>query len=205
MTDRDLVESARNGDAVATRLLYDRHAARVYAVTRRLIGDEALAEDCAQETWMRALRALDSFRGGSAFSTWLHRIAINTALAVRRSARTRSEREVPLDETNPTATPGRSPLLSIRLERAMGRLPDRMRQILVLHDVEGFTHQQIGALLGIEAGTSKSQLFRARAKMRQQLAPRRAAALEASPNLALLFQVGSGALGDADLVQDVVS
>src|SRR6185503_21037519 len=99
--------------------LYERHAARVYAVTRRLINDDALAEDCAQETRMRALRALDGFRGGAAFSTWLHRIAINTALAVRRSARTRSEREVPLEEYQPTAARGRSSLLSIRLERAM--------------------------------------------------------------------------------------
>jgi RNA polymerase sigma-70 factor (ECF subfamily) len=176
MTEQDLIDSARQGDPAAMRLLYDRHASRVYAVTRRLISDEALAEDCAQETWMRALRALDSFRGGAAFSTWLHRIAINTALAVRRTARRRNDREVPLEASHAPPTHGRSPLLGIQLERAMRTLPDRMRQILVLHDIEGFTHEQIGAMLGIESGTSKSQLFRARSKMRDKLRPRRAGA-----------------------------
>src|SRR5688572_22871584 len=110
MTDRELIDSARLGDPAAMRLLYDRHASRVYAVTRRLIGDEALAEDCAQETWMRALRALDTFRGGSAFSTWLHRIAINTALAVRRAARRRNDREVPLEASHAPHSRGGSPL-----------------------------------------------------------------------------------------------
>jgi RNA polymerase sigma-70 factor (ECF subfamily) len=176
MTDRELIDSVRQGDPAAMRLLYDKHASRVYAVTRRLINDEALAEDCAQETWMRALRALDTFRGTSAFSTWLHRIAINTALAVRRSARRRDEREIPLEGTQTPPFQVGSPLLGIQLERAMRTLPDRMRQILVLHDIEGFTHQQIGEMLGIESGTSKSQLFRARSKMREQLRPRRATA-----------------------------
>jgi RNA polymerase sigma-70 factor (ECF subfamily) len=189
MSDHELIESARGGDAAAMRLLYDRHASRVYAVTRRLINDDALAEDCAQETWMRALRALDTFRGGSAFSTWLHRIAINTALAVRRTTRKRTEREASLEDSSLPIAQERSPLLRVRLEHALGSLPDRMRQILVLHDIEGFTHQQIGEMLGIEAGTSKSQLFRARAKMREKLRPHRGMAVE---ELALVSGYGSG-------------
>jgi RNA polymerase sigma-70 factor (ECF subfamily) len=203
MTDRELIDSARQGDPAAMRLLYDRHASRVYAVTRRLINDEALAEDCAQETWMRALRALDSFRGGSAFSTWLHRIAINTALAVRRTARRRDEREVPLDGTQPPPFQVGSPLLGIQLERAMRTLPDRMRQILVLHDIEGFTHQQIGELLGIESGTSKSQLFRARSKMRQQLQPRRTAAALRSHEFTAQMLSSVGALQEVEAAYPV--
>jgi RNA polymerase sigma-70 factor (ECF subfamily) len=192
MSDQELVDSARTGEAAALRRLYDRHAPRVYAVTRRLISDEALAEDCAQETWMRALRALDTFRGGAAFSTWLHRIAINTALAVRRNARKRTECEASLEDAYLPAVPGRTPLLRVRLEHALRALPDRMRQVLVLHDVEGFTHQQIGEMLGIEAGTSKSQLFRARSKMRERLKLHRAAAIE---QLALSSIPGSGGSG----------
>jgi RNA polymerase sigma-70 factor (ECF subfamily) len=189
MSDPELIEAARGGDAAAMRVLYERHASRVFAVTRRLINDDALAEDCAQETWMRALRALETFRGGSAFSTWLHRIAINTALAVRRTARKRSEREASLEDSYLSVVPDHSALLRVRLEHALRTLPDRMRQILVLHDIEGFTHQQIGEMLGIEAGTSKSQLFRARAKMREKLRPHRASALE---QLALRSSYASG-------------
>jgi RNA polymerase sigma-70 factor, ECF subfamily len=169
MTDQQLIQAVKGGDADATRRLYERHASRVYAVTRRLVGDDSLAEDCAQETWMRAFRGLASYRGDAAFSTWLHRIAINSALGARRERGRREEREAPLHDSIPARARGGVPLLRIRLERALGTLPDRMRQVLVLHDIEGFTHQEIGALLGIDAGTSKSQLFRARARMRERL------------------------------------
>jgi RNA polymerase sigma-70 factor (ECF subfamily) len=176
MTDQELIEAVRGGDPEAARLLYDRHASRVYAVARRLTGDESLAEDCAQETWMRAFHALESYRGDARFSTWLHRIAINSALGARRQRGRREERETPLHESLPAHRREGIPLLRIRLERALRTLPERMRQVLVLHDIEGFTHQEIGELLGIDAGTSKSQLFRARARMRERLgAPGRTA------------------------------
>ena len=149
--------------------LYRRYAPRVYAVVRRIAGSDALAEDWAQEAWIRAFKALPKFRGDSAFSTWLHRVAVNSALQGKRSRKRHDSRETSL----PTTLPGRRPSdpteLRLTLERALERLPDRMRQVLVLHDVEGFTHEEIGDMLGVASGTSKSQLFKARAKMRAML------------------------------------
>jgi RNA polymerase sigma-70 factor, ECF subfamily len=176
MSDRDLIQYARNGDAAAIRVLYDRHSSRVLAVVSRLAPDRESAEDWAQDTWIRALRGLPSFRDDAAFSTWVHRIAVNCALAGRRRWRRREDREIAVEGTADFAGRGERPLLRLDLERALATLPPRMRQVLVLHDVEGFTHEEIGELLCVEAGTSKSQLFRARAKMRQILAPVHAAA-----------------------------
>jgi len=173
MDDLQLIEHAKQGDGGAVRALYQRHAARVYAVVRRLAGDDALAEDWAQEAWVRALRALPGFRGDSQFTTWLHRIAVNSALHGRRSRERRTGREEPMDESAPSQHPpeGDRALLRMRLERAMERLPEGMRRVLVLHDVEGYTHEEIGRMLGVNAGTCKSQLFKARARMRGLLAP----------------------------------
>jgi RNA polymerase sigma-70 factor, ECF subfamily len=171
MDDDDLITRARQGEPDAIEALYQRHASRVYSVVRRLAGDDAQADDWAQEAWIRAIRSLPGFRGRSRFSTWLHRIAVNTALyGRRRSGRLRArEAELP-DSPEPPgrADPGR-PLLRLQLEQAIDRLPERMRRVLVLHDVEGYTHEEIGALLGVAPGTCKSQLFKARAKMRAML------------------------------------
>lgn len=168
MTDTELVRLAIRGEEAALHALYRRYAPRVYAVVRRVAGDDALADDWAQEAWIRVFRALPGFRGDSAFSTWLHRVAVNSALQGRRSRARHDDRERPLQETHPVT--GTDPaVLRITLERAMARLPDGMRRVLVLHDVEGFTHDEIGEALGISPGTSKSQLFKARAKMRQLL------------------------------------
>jgi RNA polymerase sigma-70 factor (ECF subfamily) len=169
MTESELIERARNGEDGAIRALYLRYAPRVYATIRRLAGDDSLAEDWAQEAWVRAIRALPTFRGDSQFSTWLHRIAVNSALHGRRSRLRRTERETPLSETIPAGPLGERTLLRLQLERALERLPERMRQVLVLHDVEGYTHEEIGEALGVTPGTSKSQLFKARARMRQLL------------------------------------
>jgi RNA polymerase sigma-70 factor, ECF subfamily len=171
MTDSECIERARQGDAAAIRQLYERYAPRVYAVIRRLAGDDALAEDWAQEAWVRALRALPTFRGDARFSTWLHRIAVNSALHGRRGRERRAGREVELPESLPAEA--RQPRTELRLElqAALDRLPAGMRQIIVMHDVEGYTHEEIGELLGVAAGTSKSQLFKARARMRQMLQP----------------------------------
>jgi RNA polymerase sigma-70 factor, ECF subfamily len=168
MTDTELVGQARRGDEAALQALYRRYAPRVYAIVRRMAGDDALAEDWAQEAWIRAFRALPRFRGEAAFSTWLHRVAVNSALQGRRSRNRHEMREAPLTADHGA---GRSDpaVLRVALERAMSRLPDGMRQVLVLHDIEGFTHEEIGEMLGIAAGTSKSQLFKARAKMREFL------------------------------------
>ena len=169
MTENDLILQAKQGDAAALDALYRRHASRVYSVVRRLTGDDAQAEDAAQETWMRAMRALPSFRGQAMFSTWLHRIAVNCALYGRRKRERNRLRELELPDSLPAATGESRPLLRMRLEEAIDQLPEGMRRVLVLHDIEGYTHEEIGDLLGVAAGTCKSQLFTARAKMRVYL------------------------------------
>jgi RNA polymerase sigma-70 factor, ECF subfamily len=171
--DSDCLARARRGDAAAIRELYDRYAPRVFAVVRRIAGDDALAEDWAQEAWVRALRALPSFRGDARFSTWLHRIAVNSALHGRRGHERKAGREVELPGILPLAVRQPRTELRLDLQRALDRLPAGMRQVLVLHDVEGYTHEDIGELLGVTPGTSKSQLFKARARMRELLRPSR--------------------------------
>jgi RNA polymerase sigma-70 factor (ECF subfamily) len=171
MEDNELVQLARKGDGGAIRTLYDRHARRVFAVVRRVSGDDALAEDWAQEAWLRVIRALPTFRGESQFSTWLHRIAVNSALHGRRSRERKAGRETGMDDSYAARPTGGDALLKLKLERAMERLPDGMRRVLVLHDVEGYTHEEIGEMLGVNPGTCKSQLFKARAKMRNLLSP----------------------------------
>jgi RNA polymerase sigma-70 factor (ECF subfamily) len=169
MTEQELIVRARQGERAAIEALYAKYAARVFAVVRRLSGDDALAEDWAQEAWIRAIRALPKFRGDAQFSTWLHRIAVNSALHGQRWRGRRAGREEALPETYPAPATEERPVLKVRIERALARLPERMRQVLVLHDVEGHTHEEIAEMLGIMPGTSKSQLFKARAHMRTLL------------------------------------
>jgi RNA polymerase sigma-70 factor (ECF subfamily) len=171
-TEQELIQKACAGDEDAMHALYRRYAPRVYAVVRRIAGDDALADDWAQEAWIRVFRALPRFRGDSAFSTWLHRVAVNSALQGKRSRKRHDSRESPLPATLPGSGTRDPTVLRITLEQALERLPDGMRNVLVLHDVEGFTHEEIGDLLGVAAGTSKSQLAKARAKMRRMLRPR---------------------------------
>lgn len=166
MNEADCIRRAQQGDAAAIRDLYRRYAPRVHAVVRRLAGDDALAEDWAQEAWVRAFRALPAFRQEARFSTWLHRIAVNSALHGRRWRERRVSREAPLAEEREQSGRSDRVMLRISLQRALDELPEGMRQIIVLHDVEGYTHDEIGELLGIAAGTSKSQLFKARARLR---------------------------------------
>ena len=168
-TEGQLLRRAAEGDARAIRTIYDRYSPRVYAVVRRIAGDDDLAQDYAQEAWIRAIRALPTFRGDARFSTWLHRIAVNAALQALRKSETRKKREGAPPADVPVAPRHSDSLLQKRLERALDKLPEGMRRVLILHDVEGYTHEEIGDVLGVTAGTSKSQLFKARAKMRAQL------------------------------------
>jgi RNA polymerase sigma-70 factor (ECF subfamily) len=169
-TERELIRRAAEGDARAIRALYDRYAPRVYAIVRRIAADDDLAQDYAQEAWIRAIRALPTFRGDARFSKWLHRIAVNSALQALRKNESRTRREGPAPEQIPVAPIHADTLLRKRLEQALDNLPEGMRQVLILHDVEGYTHEEIGDVLGVTSGTSKSQLFKARAKMRALLA-----------------------------------
>jgi RNA polymerase sigma-70 factor, ECF subfamily len=178
MTEHRLIEQAARGDPVAVRTLYERYAPRVFAVVRRIAGDDDLAQDWAQEAWIRAFRALPGFRGESRFSTWIHRIAVNAALQSLRKADTRQRREADVEGEAVIPPATRDVLLEDRLEAALDQVPGGMRRVLILHDVEGYTHDEIGELLGINPGTSKSQLFKGRAKMRALLRGTDAADME---------------------------
>lgn len=167
--DRELANLVANqGDEDAFRLLYRRHTPAVYRFVLRLVGgDQQEAEDVIQETWMRAARGLDGFRWQSAFRSWLTGIALNRVREMARKKK-RSLVEVEMNWEVPAleVDPGDR----VDLERALELLPPGFRTVLVLHDVEGFTHQEIGAQLGITDGTSKSQLHGARKAMRRLLA-----------------------------------
>ncbi len=169
MSEAQIIRRASEGDGRAVKALYERYAPRVYAVVRRIAADDDLAHDYAQEAWIRAIRALPTFRGDARFSTWLHRIAVNAALQALRKAETRSKRESPMPATAAAPVVGGDALLQRRLQWALDRLPEGMRRVIILHDVEGYTHEEIGEHLGVTSGTSKSQLFKARAKMRIML------------------------------------
>jgi RNA polymerase sigma-70 factor (ECF subfamily) len=170
-TDDDLIRLARRGDGDAVGALYERHAPRVYAIVRRLAGDDEQAADWAQEAWIRVVRALPGFRGESRFTTWLHRIAVNAALQGQRVNKRQDGRFESYDRLPEIGVASVSPMTRLALERAVDRLPTGMRRVLVLHDIEGYTHEEIGEMLGVNPGTCKSQLFKARAKLREMLDP----------------------------------
>lgn len=160
-----LVSRARNGDRRAFERLYRRHVGKIYAVCLRLSGNPAHAEEYTQEAFIKAWQSLAKFRGDSGFGTWLHRIAVNTTLAhFRRSAR-ESGAPAPDAEEAHDEEPG----TMLDLEAAIAQLPDGARQVFVLHDVEGYRHEEIADLAGIASGTSKAQLHRARKLLRARL------------------------------------
>jgi RNA polymerase sigma-70 factor (ECF subfamily) len=170
--DTDLIAGARAGDRLAARRLYDRHAPRVYRLIFRIVGEDSLAQEYTQDTFVKAFDRLGQYRGESAFSTWLHSVAMSSVLTgFRRRKRFRS-REAELEEASGVATPpdGSDPYLRDRLTAELERLPERLRMPVVLHDIEGFTHREIGEMLDIPQGTSKARLFEARARLREALA-----------------------------------
>jgi RNA polymerase sigma-70 factor (ECF subfamily) len=170
--ERALVAACRAGDMRAMQLFYERYHRRVFALTARICGREE-AEELTQEVFYKALRALDRFRGESQLSTWLYRMAVNAALTHATRARTRARRAAPedlLDDVAAEPAPERDPRLRDRLTDALEQLPAGYRAVLVLHDVEGLQHEEIATVLGCRVGTSKSQLHKARAKMRELLA-----------------------------------
>ncbi len=170
--DAAIVRRAIDGDERAMRLLWNQHAPHVEAVVRRLAGDPDLAQDIAQEVWIQIFRALPSWRGDSKFSTWLHRVAINRALnALRRTRRLfQVETEIGEDSAQVEQDSDRS-MLAQTIDEASRQLAPGARTVFLLHDVEGYTHEEIATELGITPGGSKSQLFKARAKLRRLLAP----------------------------------
>ena len=174
MTDEHLIiQRATQGDEAAMRHLWSRHAPHVDAVVRRLVGgDRDVAADIAQEVWIQIFRALPSYRGDAQFGTWAHRIAVNRTLNAMRGRRRLASLETELDEVaGPTVEPeAERSLLAATIEQAARQLSPGARVVFVMHDVEGFTHEEIAKELGITSGGSKSQLFKARAKLRKLLA-----------------------------------
>lgn len=168
-TDTEDVALAMAGDTRAFERLYRRHEVRIHTLCRRLVGPE-LSEDVTQDVFVRAWQKLDLFRGQAAFGTWLYRVAINVCLARRERAGKRRDRfkrdDVALERAR---APRQFTDHRMDLEQAVARLPERARQVFVLHDVEGYKHREIGELLGIAVGTSKSQLHEARMALREQL------------------------------------
>jgi RNA polymerase sigma-70 factor (ECF subfamily) len=172
LPDGALIDRARRGDPSALRALYDTHVERIYRLTYRLTGVEHLARELTQDTFVRAFARLDGFREDAAFGTWLHTIAVSVSLnELKRRSRDRG-RNAPLDEALAVAdsAPRSDPLLRDKVMRAVNDLPEGCRTVFMMHDAEGYTHEEIAAALGVQPGTSKAQLFRARAKLRTALA-----------------------------------
>ena len=169
--EAELIARVRAGEPAAERALYDAHVDRVYRLAYRLAGDDDLARDITQDTFIRVFERVHDFRGEAQFSTWVHTIAMSVALNALRKVK-RLRREVDLEEGMDVAGTKREaePDLKRRLAAAIDDLPARYRAVFVMHDVEGFTHEEIGGALGVETGTSKAQLSRARAKLRTALA-----------------------------------
>ena len=176
-----LVRKAQAGDVSSFEYLYRKYSRRIFAICKRMVNDESIADDLVQETFLCAFRRLDTFRGDSLFSTWLHRIAVNASLMyLRRTKIDPCAKSVELQSPNEdegerelfTVRDNRlmSTASRIRLERAVRLLPPGYRMVFILHDIEGYEHSEIAAILGCTAGNTKSQLHKARKRLRELLA-----------------------------------
>lgn len=164
------VRRAADGDHAAFERLYRDHVGRIHALCARMVDDE-VAEDLTQEVFIRAWKKLDTFKGQSRFGTWLHRLAINHVLSRRETLRRRESHQARGEGllSRLAAPSRRSSGHALDIERAVRELPERARDVFVLYDVEGYSHDEIAEALGVSVGTSKSQLHRARMLMRRHL------------------------------------
>ncbi|MGE5083350.1 MAG: RNA polymerase sigma factor [Acidobacteriota bacterium] len=182
--EAELIEKAKQGDAQAFQGLYDKHKRRVYSLCLRMTSNTAEAEDLTQEAFLQLYRKIGTFRGESAFSTWLHRLSVNVVLMHLRK---KSLPVVSLEETTQVSeedTPKKDfgaedlalagSIDRLQLQKAVDDLPPGYRTIFVLHDVEGYEHNEIAAIVGCSIGNSKSQLHKARMKLRDLLRMKRA-------------------------------
>jgi RNA polymerase sigma-70 factor (ECF subfamily) len=176
-----LIKQASDGNSDSFQYLYWKYSRRVFAICKRMVNDESIAEDLVQETFLCAFRRLNTFRGDSLFSTWLHRIAVNASLMYLRKTKidpcAKSVELQPQDEDEVQRdffTVRDHRLMDtadrIRLERAVGMLPPGYRIMFILHDIEGYEHSEIASIIGCSAGNTKSQLHKARKRLRQLLA-----------------------------------
>ena len=174
-TDYELAQKAALGEMGAFEELYQRHNRRVYSLCLRMTGNVSEAEDLAQEVFIQLFRKIGSFRGESAFTTWLHRLTVNQVLMHFRKRtvkfeKTTEEGETPDQMVPGTGNPERMQIVDkIALDNAIAQLPDGYRNVFVLHDVEGFEHEEVARILGCSVGTSKSQLHKARIKLQKLL------------------------------------
>lgn len=172
VTDEQLVWRAKRGDTRAFEELYRRHSGKIYGLCLRLAGNRTLAQDCAQDAFVRAWEKLEGFRGDAAFSSWLYRIATNVVLGAHRKRKRQEAQLRQVDDEYPfeqIADREEKPDLGIDLEQAIAELPNGARTVFVLHDVEGMLHEEIARQTGIAVGTSKAQLHRARKLLREKL------------------------------------
>lgn len=168
----DLVARCQAGDVEAFETLYRRHASRIYTLACRMAGSPEDGEDLLQEIFLQAYRKLDSFKGDAAIGTWLYRLALNHCLDYVRGRQAKMKKQTETLDADRSFEPAArrdTPIARLDLERAIARLPEGCREAFVLHDVEGFDHKEVGNLLGIAEGTSKSQVFKARLKLRTLL------------------------------------
>ena len=170
--DIDLCRLAADGNLAAFEVLYQRYHRRTYSLCLRMTSSQTEAEDLTQEVFIQLFRKVGSFRGDSAFSTWLHRMTVNQVLMHFRRRSVKNERtsedgEMPEQTVRGTANPGKMQVVDrIALKNAIADLPNGYRNVFVLHDVQGFEHEEVARIMGISIGTSKSQLHKARLKLR---------------------------------------
>lgn len=170
--DLALTQKAAQGNIAAFELLYERYHRRTYSLCMRMTNSQTEAEDLTQEVFIQLFRKIGSFRGDSAFSTWLHRLTVNQVLMHFRRRSVKNEKtsedgEMPEQTVSGTENPRKMPVLDrIALKKAVSELPPGYRNVFVLHDVEGYEHEEVARLLKISVGTSKSQLHKARLKLR---------------------------------------
>jgi RNA polymerase sigma-70 factor (ECF subfamily) len=164
--EKDLVLAAQRGEQAAFSELVRRHQRRAYAVARAIVINHEDAEDAVQEAFLHAYRAIDRFLPDQAFGAWLHRIVANAALDVTRRRKVRDADELPETVASPFRDPAEKSELRQRLTEALSTLPERQRAVIVLHDVEGYKHAEIGKMLDIPEGTARSDLHYARSQLR---------------------------------------
>lgn len=175
MSDYELTQLSSKGNMIAFEEVYNRHHRRVYAICLRMLKNTNEAEDLTQDVFIQLHRKIGSFRGDSAFTTWLHRLTVNQVLMHFRKRtvkfeKTTDEGETPVQIVRGSEKPGKMPVVDkIALENAIKQLPNGYRNVFVLHDIEGFEHEEVARILGCSVGTSKSQLHKARLKLRKLL------------------------------------
>ena len=173
--DYELTKLSAKGDMMAFEEIYNRHHRRVYSICLRMLQNTTEAEDLTQDVFIQLHRKIGSFRGDSAFTTWLHRLTVNQVLMHFRKRnvkfeKTTEEGETPIQIVGGTQNPRKMPVVDkIAIEDAIAQLPDGYRNVFVLHDVEGYEHEEVARILGCSVGTSKSQLHKARLKLRKLL------------------------------------